>query len=89
MDSMGTHMKTTIDISDPLFEAARKAARQRGTTLRALVEMGLRQVLEQPAQGRRAFKLRNASFRGDGLQEGVHGMDWDGLRDLSYGDRGR
>ena len=86
---MGTHMKTTIDISDPLFQAARKAARERRTTLRALVEMGLRQVLEQPLQGRGAFKLRKASFRGEGLQEGVRRMDWDELRDLSYGDRGR
>ena len=85
---MGTHMKTTIDIADPLFEAARKAARQRGTTLRALVEMGLRQVLEQPAENR-PFKLRKASFAGRGLQDGAKGSNWDELRDLSYGDRSR
>ncbi len=82
-------MKTTIDISDPLFEAACKAASERGTTLRALVEMGLRQVIEQPLQGRRAFRLRKASFRGEGLQEGVHELGWDELRELSYRDRGR
>jgi len=82
-------MKTTIELSDPLFEAARQAARQRGTTLRALVEMGLRQVLEQPSRGPRAFRLRKASVADKGLQEAAGAMDWHALRDLSYGDRRR
>lgn len=86
---MGTHMKTTIDISDPLFEAARQAARERGTTLRALVEMGLRQVLEQQSIDRPKFQLRKASFAGKGLQAGARSMDWDELRELAYGDRSR
>ena len=85
---MGTHMKTTIDIADALFEAAKKAARQRGTTLRALVELGLRQVLESPPKGKRAFKLRKASFRGRGLQQAVKGASWEELREMSYGGRG-
>ena len=85
---MGTHMKTTIDIADPLFEAAKIASQQRGTTLRALVEMGLRQVLEAPAKSKRAFKLRKASFRGRGLQQGAQGASWEQLREMSYGDRG-
>jgi len=86
---MGAHMKTTIDIADPLFEAAKIAAQQRGTTLRALVEMGLRQVLEAPAKNKRTFKLRKASFRGRGLQQGALGASWEQLREMSYGDRGR
>ncbi len=86
---MGTHMKTTIDIADPLFDAAKAAAQQRGTTLRALVEMGLRQVLETPPRNKRAFKLRKASFRGRGLQEGAQGASWEQLREMSYGDGGR
>jgi hypothetical protein len=86
---MGAHMKTTIDIADPLFEAAKKSAQQRGITLRALVEMGLRQVLESPARNARKFKLRKASYRGRGLQVGVQGASWEQLREMSYGDRGR
>ena len=56
-------------------------------TLRALVEMGLRLVLEQSAPAQRPFSLRKASFPGQGLQPGVQDSSWDELRDLSYGDR--
>ncbi len=38
-------MKTTIDIADPLLREARKLANREGTTLRALVEQGLRHVI--------------------------------------------
>lgn len=64
---MVTHMKTTINISDPLLEAAKKAAAREGTTLRALIELGLRQVIETRKRGG-VFRLRKASFRGQGLQ---------------------
>jgi hypothetical protein len=62
---MGTHMKTTLDISDPLFNSAKALAQQSNTTLRALVEEGLRRVLsDSPAQAKPAFKLKDASVRG-------------------------
>lgn len=38
-------MKTTIDISDALFASSKTLAQQRQTTLRALIEDGLRRVL--------------------------------------------
>ncbi len=38
-------MKTTIDINDELFRQVRRRADETGTTFRALVEEGLRQVL--------------------------------------------
>ncbi len=65
-------MKTTIQISDPLLEAARQVAVQEKTTVRALVEEGLRKVIEERAQGR-GFKLRRATFKGQGLQPEVAG----------------
>jgi len=43
---MDTHMKTTIEISDPLLKAAKKAAARNGISSQALVELGLRNVLE-------------------------------------------
>jgi len=83
-----THMKTSIEISGPLLEAAKQAAAREGTTLRALVELGLRQVLE--ARKRRgAFRLRQASFRGEGLQPPVKDLSWEQMRELAYGERGR
>ena len=86
---MGTHMKTTIDIADALFEEAQLAARRRGITMRALVELGLREVLSRPEAEVSPFKLRDASVGGQGLQEGVRSLDWDAIRELSYGERAR
>ena len=84
---MGTHMKTTIEISVPLLNQARKLATRKGTTLRALVEEGLRKVV---AENRRPeeFRLRPASFKGKGLQPQVAGAGWDRLREMAYEDHG-
>jgi len=79
-------MKTTIEISDPLLRAARQAARRDGTTVRALVEQGLRLALEARRKAT-AFCLRDASVDGHGLQPGAEGLSWDALRALAYGDR--
>lgn len=79
-------MKATIEISDPLLRAARQAARRDGTTLRALVEQGLRLALEKRRQAP-PFRLSDASVDGHGLQPGAEGLSWDALRGLAYGDR--
>ena len=84
---MVVHMKTTIDIADPLLEAARKAAAREGTTLRALLEAGLRQVLQARKRGG-AFRLRDGSFRGEGLQPTAKELSWEQIRELACGERG-
>jgi len=67
---MGTNMKTTIDLSDALFDSAKKLAQQRRTTLRALVEEGLRRVLaDAHATDRPAFRLPDARVGGGELIE--------------------
>jgi predicted transcriptional regulator len=43
-------MKTTIELSDELVMEAKKLAIERRTTLRALVEQGLRHELGMPAE---------------------------------------
>jgi succinylarginine dihydrolase len=84
---MGRHMKTTVEISDPLLAKAREVAKRDGTTVRALIELGLREVL---AARRRppAFRLRKASFKGRGLQSEARGLGWERLREAAYEGRG-
>lgn len=83
---MVSNMKTTIDIAEPLLEQAKSVAADEGTTLRRLVEEGLRLALERRAEGPH-FLLRDASFEGGGVQPGVDLTQWDQLRDAIY--RGR
>ena len=68
---MVTHMKTTIEIADALLKEAQKVAARENTTLRALVEEGLRQALEGRRRKRRPFKLKLVTVRGRGLAPGV------------------
>lgn len=85
---MVTHMKTTIEIADSLLEEAKRAARQERTTLRALVEDGLRRVLGERRSRKKEFRLRKASFRGKGLQPDVGEGSWERIRDAIYEGRG-
>jgi len=80
-------MKTTIEISDALLEAARQVSRQEKTTVRSLVEEGLRKVIAERERSR-GFRLRKATFKGTGLQPQVSGASWDQVRGLIYEGRG-
>jgi len=83
---MVTHMKTTIEISDPLLAEARKVAKADGLTLRTLVEEGLRRELK--GRRSRSFRMRRVTFSGNGLQPAVREGTWDGIRTLVYEGRG-
>ena len=92
---MGTHirrpiwkgqMKTTIEIADALLREARKLAAREGVTLRALLERGLHRVLADAK--RPPFRMRDGSFKGNGLQPEVRHMSWQQLLDMSYEGRG-
>jgi len=85
---MGTHMKTTIEIADALLRDAKRVASRDGVTLRTLVESGLRHELAQRKRGVPAFRLRRASFKGEGLQSSASRLSWDELRQLAYTGRG-
>lgn len=80
-------MKTTVEISDALLARARQAARRDRTTVRQLIETGLRLVLAERQQ-RGPFRLRDASFAGDGLQPDAATAGWDRVRDQIYEGRG-
>jgi hypothetical protein len=58
-------MKTTIEISDALLGAAKTLAKQNRTSLRAVVEEGLRRILsDRQVRDTPTFKLRDLSVRG-------------------------
>ncbi len=77
------NMKKTIQITDSIFEEARKLVFRDHTTMKALVEEGLRKVITgRKEQG--PFRLRNASFRGRGLQSDFTGTSWQAVRDAIY-----
>jgi hypothetical protein len=80
-------MKTTVEIPQTLLDEARKLASREGTTLRALVEEGLRRIIAERRHAG-AFRLRQATFKGTGLQVGVAGVPWERIRDMAYEGRG-
>jgi hypothetical protein len=79
-------VKTTVEISDALFDEAKRVASRDSSTLRELIEEGLRRSLDERRK-KKAFRLRRASFRGKGLQPGVS-SDWDHVREVAYEGRG-
>ncbi|HEY3115264.1 MAG TPA: DUF2191 domain-containing protein [Chloroflexota bacterium] len=80
-------MKTTVEIANALLAEAKEIASQERTSMRALIEEGLRRVLED-RQRERSFHLRRASFRGSGLQAEFADGSWDRIRDRVYEGRG-
>ena len=83
--NMATHMKTTVEIADPILEEAKAIAAREGTTMRALVETGLRYVVAERQARYSVFKLRDAAFDGEGIQPDLRDASWDQIRDLAYG----
>jgi hypothetical protein len=84
---MVSNMKTTIDIADSLLAEARTVAARDGTTVRSLVEEGLRLAIARRGESE-PFRLRPASFHGDGVRPDISLERWDEIRGLIYGGRG-
>lgn len=83
---MGTRMKTTVEIADPLLREAKRVAERDGTTLRDLIEIGLRRVLdERNDPSRKPFKLPDCSNPHAKLQPWIREGDWAQIRDIIYG----
>lgn len=80
---MGTHMKTTIDIADALLLEAKALASEQHTTLREIVEDGLRQAIKQRKSQRR-FTLKDLSVGGRGLRAPWSDDDWGAIRAAAH-----
>jgi metal-responsive CopG/Arc/MetJ family transcriptional regulator len=83
---MMTHMKTTVELPDDLFREIQQLARAEDTTMRSLLEEGLRAVI---ARHRKAwqFELRDESVGGNGRTAEFADASWAQIRDAGYGDR--
>lgn len=76
-------MKTTIDIHDVLLERAKRHAKARGCTLRAVVEDGIRRVLDEPVPAA-PYKLEDCRVGDPDGENPLEGYTWPELRDLIY-----
>jgi hypothetical protein len=85
---MATHMKTTVEIAEELLRQAKEVAHRESTTLRSLLEEGLRWVLGQRRQRRKPYRMPDASVSGKGLQPGIDEGNWSSIRDRIYEGRG-
>ena len=81
-------MKTTVEIPDDLLREAKDMATAENTTLRALIEEGLRRVLSRRRSGEERFVLRDAGVEGRGVKAGLTEGKWDDIQDLIYRGRG-
>lgn len=81
-------MKTSVEIPDTLFEKAKQIAAREKTTLRALIEDGLRRVVDERREESGSFRLRDASFEGEGLQAKVGEGSWERIREMIYEGQG-
>jgi len=77
-------MKTTIDIANDLAVRAKELAAKRCTTLRAVVEEGLRMVLEGD-RVEMQYRLPDKSVQARGLQREFQAKPWSDILEASYG----
>ncbi len=73
---MVTHMKTTIEIAHDLLRRAKATAHRESTTLRALVEEGLRWALARRERRRRATRIKPVVVKGKGLRPEAERLSW-------------
>ena len=79
-------VKTTVELPEELLRAAQRTARREGTTVKSLLEEGLRLALARHLDTE-VTGLRDASVGGNGLRPEFRGASWAEIRDAAYGDR--
>jgi hypothetical protein len=82
-----THMKTTVEITEDLFARTREVAQREGTTMRTLIEEGLRAALARREQ-KTSYHWPDLSVSGEGLAPEIEEGSWELLRDRIYSGRG-
>ena len=83
---MSRHMRTTVRLSEALINQVKREAEQRGETVTALIEEGLRLVLAQSHQPpSRERVILPVSKAGGGVLPGVDLNDSASLEDIMEG----
>lgn len=80
-------MKSTFDINDALLARAKRHARKIGKPVRALVEEGLRRVLDEAAAPSPGYTLPDCAVGSAGAPNPLENYSWQDLRDEIYGGR--
>jgi hypothetical protein len=83
---MVIRVKTTVDIADAMLTQAKLIAAREGTTLKALVEEGLRRVVEERERQKTGFRLRDGRYgSGGGVPGGPDINDWAAMKPFTRG----
>jgi len=81
-------MKTTIELPDDLLERGKAVAQRENSTLKALIEEGLRLALRaRTGKRKRAQPFSVQPFQGDGLTPEFASAGWEQIRDEIHRDR--
>lgn len=81
------YMKTTVEIPDDLLKQAKSLAAKRRTSLRAIIEQGLRNSLKEHQRSAK-HEMPDMSVDGKGLQAEFRNKAWSDIRDAAYDGRG-
>lgn len=79
-------MKTTIDIQDLLLARAKRHAKKTGCPLRAVVEEGLRMVLDASRRPSQPYRLPDMSVGDPQGDDPLEAYSWQDLSEVVYGD---
>jgi hypothetical protein len=82
---MVVRVKTTVDIADAMLREAKLIAAREGTTLKALVEEGLRHVIDERGRETTGFSLRDVRYGDSVGAPGVDPNDWMSIKHLVRG----
>lgn len=84
---MVAHMKTTVEIADALFAEARAEAERRGTSMRSLIEDGLRRVLDSTDDDGPSWELPDLGYGTGGIRPEYLAGGHDAFLEAAYGPR--
>ena len=75
--------KTTIELPEELADQARRSAAEWGTTMRSLIEDGLRRELERRSAVPEWMPRADVVFTGEGLTQEAAALSWAEIREIA------